>query len=328
MLVELYDIIIRKVSAPQTETTTMPAVSLQESAFLGVCFEGLFYGLYSGIFLMFLKYNASKESPGQTTALLFYSLCTLYILSVTLFATDLAKGIIANIGIDPLYPSVVLSSTLSGCCDFMAQSILIYRCWIVWNRNISVVIVPSILAVTFLALWIPGGVFPFTPTINWVYDVTVTSLVLSLTVNALVTGLIVFKIVKVYADLKPNVNIVSGGGKLRTIIFILIESGMLLLSFQLANIVLYFVRTDTATVVAQPITYILEMLNGITPTIIQVRVAMGLSFHDEESMVDATSSMCYGSDYPTLVAEGGSITLGQESRDDNDSVEASEDKNL
>ena len=55
-----------------------------------------------------------------------------------------------------------------GCCDFIAQCILvcinhciyhpfyspksskIYRCWIVWGRNIRVVIIPSFMAIAFL----------------------------------------------------------------------------------------------------------------------------------------------------------------------------------
>ena len=57
---------------------------------------------------------------------------------------------------------------LFGCCDFLAQCILvrvnhcichpfywpkyskIYRCWIVWGKNIRVAIIPSILAITYL----------------------------------------------------------------------------------------------------------------------------------------------------------------------------------
>ena len=56
----------------------------------------------------------------------------------------------------------------SGCCDFLAQCILvrinhctyhsfyspksskIYRCWIVWSRNIRVVIIPLLSAVLYL----------------------------------------------------------------------------------------------------------------------------------------------------------------------------------
>ena len=56
----------------------------------------------------------------------------------------------------------------AGCCDFLAQCILvcinlctynpfyslksskIYRCWIVWGQNIRVIIIPLLLAVAYL----------------------------------------------------------------------------------------------------------------------------------------------------------------------------------
>ena len=58
--------------------------------------------------------------------------------------------------------------TVNGCSDFIAQCTLvrinhcthhlfyspkyskIYRCWIVWGKNIRVVIIPSFLAITYI----------------------------------------------------------------------------------------------------------------------------------------------------------------------------------
>jgi hypothetical protein len=66
-------------------------------------------------------------------------------------------------------------------------------------------------------------------------------------VNALMTGLIVFKILKVFIQYKPtSVERTlgseslssSGGSKLRHIIFIIIESGMALFAVQLVRVVL------------------------------------------------------------------------------------------
>ena len=63
---------------------------------------------------------------------------------------------------------MIVQSIASGCCDFLAQCILvrinhctyhpfylpesskIYRCWIVWGQDIRVVIIPSFLAVAYL----------------------------------------------------------------------------------------------------------------------------------------------------------------------------------
>ena len=81
------------------------------------------------------------------------------------------------------------------------------------------------------------------PIVEWSTDLLWTCLALSLTVNATVTGLIVFKIMKVYLDAKPtlsekNLGATGGGRKLRSIIFILIESAMALFAIQLGRLVL------------------------------------------------------------------------------------------
>jgi hypothetical protein len=70
-------------------------------------------------------------------------------------------------------------------------------------------------------------------------------------VNTLVTGLIVFKILKVFLEYTPiSVERTSGsitGIKLRHIIFVVIESGMMLFAIQLVSIVL-FSLVDAASV--------------------------------------------------------------------------------
>ena len=67
-----------------------------------------------------------------------------------------------------------------------------------------------------------------------------TSLAISLTVNALVTGLIVFKIFKVYWETRPTPEErtwdVGANSKLRSIIFLIIVSGMAMLTVQLIRI--------------------------------------------------------------------------------------------
>ena len=67
-----------------------------------------------------------------------------------------------------IFPLQTLQVVSSGCCDFLAQCILvrinnctyhpfylpkiskIYRCWIVWGQNIRVVLIPSFLALAYL----------------------------------------------------------------------------------------------------------------------------------------------------------------------------------
>ena len=69
-----------------------------------------------------------------------------------------------------------------------------------------------------------------------------TGLATSMAVNTLVTGLIVFRILRVFLEVKAT-SIErtlgsTGGTKLRHIIFVIIESGMALFAVQLARLVL------------------------------------------------------------------------------------------
>ena len=79
----------------------------------------------------------------------------------------------------------------------------------------------------------------------WGAPLFITSFALSVAVNVLVTGLIVFKILKVFLEVKAVTTSVertlgtTGGTKLPHVIFIIIESGVALLAVQLARLVLY-----------------------------------------------------------------------------------------
>ena len=75
-------------------------------------------------------------------------------------------------GDQTIFPLAILQTLASGACDFIAQCIMvrishctylnhrfcsprsskIYRCWMVWGQNILVVIIPSLLAITYIGL--------------------------------------------------------------------------------------------------------------------------------------------------------------------------------
>ena len=74
--------------------------------------------------------------------------------------------------------------------------------------------------------------------IPWTETLVVISLVMSMTVNAMVTTLIVFKIVKVFREVNSTSITQSGTcSLLRRVMFVIIESGMALFSIQLARLV-------------------------------------------------------------------------------------------
>ena len=126
----------------------------------------------------------------------------------------------------------------------------------------------------FLAIWIASGAAPLSiiqdqlDVPDWCNTLVIAGIALSMTVNALVTGLIVFRIFKVFQEVK-SVTVddqtlgVTGGSKLQHVIFIMIESGMTLFAIQLARLVVTMLNTDAANDAYLLIVGIHEMLNVI-----------------------------------------------------------------
>ncbi|KAF8817008.1 hypothetical protein BYT27DRAFT_7205510 [Phlegmacium glaucopus] len=311
-------------------------LSIADFVLIGMFLEGFFYGLYSGIFSIYLQ-GTLKRSTDKRNNVLFYALCALYVLSAVAVVADIARltyDIIGNL--TTLLQLTLVQTTAFGCCDFIAQSILIYRCWIVWGCNIRVVILPSILAVAYLVIWLVSSNFlsilsgqVVQP--DWTDGGLLSALAMSMTVNALVTFLIVFKIFRVYHEIKSTSDDQSlgatAGSKIRAVIFIIIESGMILFSIQLARLLCsIFIETDAGDRILQIIISIHQMLNGITPTIILVRVSMGLSFHDKESMIESTiESLRFADNNPNSISETEGHDAGIVNGDDNIGVRQGDD---
>ena len=90
---------------------------------------------------------------------------------------------------------------------------------------------------------------------------------------ALVTGLIVLRIFKVFQEVKTGTLDdqtlgTTGGSTLKRVIFVLIESGMALFSIQFARLVVTILTTDTAFAAYYIIVGIHEMLNVIIRSVI------------------------------------------------------------
>ena len=140
-----------------------------------------------------------------------------------------------------------------------------------WGRNTRVIVVPSILAIGFLgqsthyphllkpadfsklplacwAMYTSG--LQLVPTTHISYVGFVAGLSISIAVNALMTALIVFKILKVFWQIKTISNDqilgVTGGSTLWHIVFVIIESGIVLLFIQVFRIVALVMKTDAA----------------------------------------------------------------------------------
>ena len=135
--------------------------------------------------------------------------------------------------------------------------IKIYRCWIMWHQP-WVMVVPILLTLGFLSTFqsaqleltyfqanVPQAVsltslakFPSLYA-NRSYPLALSLLSLSLAGNALVTGLIIYKILTVYREIRGLESGVELGREIVPIISILIESGVITFVVQLVQILLY-----------------------------------------------------------------------------------------
>jgi hypothetical protein len=169
----------------------------------------------------------------------------------------------------------------------------------VWKCNIRVVIIPSILALAYLGLSIYLDLLPdlnLLPLVIWLaalgtyYIVdggidqtlwgliaTIISVAFSMAVNALVTGLIVYKIFKSFRKIQQNSTSaekslgVIGGRKYRSVIFVIIESGIALFAIQLVRVILTLPPIFDSTPIYVAFNYIVvthQMLNVIITLVI------------------------------------------------------------
>lgn len=104
---------------------------------------------------------------------------------------------------------------------------------------------------------------------RWAKTLITTSLAMSLTVNALVTGLIVLKIVKLFREVT---NITRSRSTLQRVIGVIIESGIALFAIQFARLVTTFkmmILMDQHIYSAFILTiFIHQMLNVIIKSVI------------------------------------------------------------
>ena len=94
-----------------------------------------------------------------------------------------------------------------------------------------------------------------------------TGLATSMAVNALVTGLIVFKILQVFLRVNPVLDELTldstGGTKLRHLIFVIIESGMALFVIQLLLLLFNILPMEWTVYAGEYVIAIRQMLNVI-----------------------------------------------------------------
>ncbi|KAF8881434.1 hypothetical protein BD779DRAFT_1010686 [Infundibulicybe gibba] len=271
---------------------------------LGGNLECILYGVYVVLFILYLilwrRNNRKFNEPLTLAHILLFCLCTLFLcfdISMNYFAAvqdaesdSLGIALKLNLG----------SLLIFAMIDYVAQMILLYRCWIIWGRRWVVVALPGFLAlVTF-----GGGIAlvdlfssPLRDTDEAraarLYRLTgIATNSISLAVNALTTLLIISKIFLTSREVRFALGS-NSHRSLHIAAAMLVESGLLILTFQLVFVILF--NQVAFDIISGPTTQIY----GITPTLLNIRVVMGSAY---ETTIEKTRTLRFAH------SEGGAAT--------------------
>ncbi|KAF8881472.1 hypothetical protein BD779DRAFT_1675419 [Infundibulicybe gibba] len=244
---------------------------------LGAVLDGIFYVAYVVLFVLYLvlrRRNSHRlDGPLALAQILLFCLCTvslcLDISATYLFATQ-DVGATSKVGLSWLVVFITI--------DCLAQMILLYRCWIIWDRRWAVVAIPGSLALVALGQGFAyvGLTDPSSKSTDprLTRTIGITGYSISLVTNALITSLIVAKILSTLRKVRPVLGS-NSHRSLRIITTMLIESGLLMFAFQLALVVLLSSRPTMVSIISNPI----AQIYGITPTLLNIRVMMGSAYN-------------------------------------------------
>ncbi|KAJ7750626.1 hypothetical protein B0H16DRAFT_1549668 [Mycena metata] len=221
-----------------------------------------FYGIYLALFCICI-YILLRRPHNLGNIVLLVTAVVLFTLSTVLAVLNLilGSGEIDNLNI-PFDHLEAAGNIIYGVNNIVADGLVIYRCYSIWEQNIYVVILPIILLVLTsvfgVDLRLPSSPF----------------FALSFATNVLVTALTAGRIWWLYRKaqvyLKADVK-----HRYLSAIGITVESGVLYSATVLAYLILGAI--PGAEIVQGPIFQMLTQVMGIAPTLIIVRVGLGVN---------------------------------------------------
>ncbi|EMD39585.1 hypothetical protein CERSUDRAFT_111897 [Gelatoporia subvermispora B] len=267
-------------------------IPLDRAYLAAIWLETLFYGMnfvlfWSCIFVLTVRRRTPKVNKSLVTvAVAMFCFSTAH---VSLGFDRLIEGFIilrnqpggpAAFFSDVSIPANVVKVCLHTVNSVIGDSVVVWRCWLVWGRDWKVCVLP-------IALIIASAVCGFGQTVYFARATAVHSAFahtlqvwngslfsLSLATNVVVTTLIALR---VWYMLR-----FSGGTRnfrYWRILLIIIESGMIYSVALICEITLYFLDSNAFYIVYDPI----AQLTAITPTMILVLAGLHLTSNDVHS---------------------------------------------
>lgn len=272
-------------------------ISNPQATFLGFVVESVFYGIYIvcfGTSIAFMTWRRKKETVSWS---FLFATCLLFLCATVHFALEFDNAyrtlMINPESRDPLGTEthqLYGADTIFFTTDFIANLVMIYRLGLAWGRYWLIVTLPLMLAFAAFSCSIGGlalllTIDPAAPIAPPdIVPLGTAGLSMSLVVNVLVTVLIVGRIWHI--DRTSGVLFGHTRKMINSVTTMIIETGALFLVAQLCVVVLYALGHPAQAVVVPAALQIY----GIAPTLIIVRVGMGLA-PEEPSHISRSKSL-------------------------------------
>ncbi|THH03571.1 hypothetical protein EW145_g6170 [Phellinidium pouzarii] len=286
--------------------------SLLDISYTGSNMASICYGAYLCLALSNIYYLIRRKSR----ILLAY---TIFMLCVTTIYMGVAINYSQHQIIDDptspdllsVWPQVVVAAAYTVNTWF-TDGYLLYRCYVIWTGHFQmlVMILPVLTYLGSIGTSIANVVFTANPgstysshlvqvfgTANWS---------LSLSLNVMLTGLIAGRLLRYRAKLRKVLG--PNHGKVYTnILAISVESAALYAIFEIMVLVTFLKNSPTENVFF-PMTGNIQV---ITPNLIILRVAKGISFTTEDSKDTALSMMEFAPSGKPSMISGDSTRVGE-----------------
>ncbi|KAJ7688264.1 hypothetical protein B0H17DRAFT_1068945 [Mycena rosella] len=256
-----------------------------KETYIGAFLENIIYGLYLSVFFECCALLWRKKLHGAKSMYLMVTTALMFILITARCIIDTYRCVIAfdNPDVDFGPPNSTLGLITNACWALVtpvADIFIVFRTFIVWNRNWYIVILPMLLCLANFGI----GILVILSLVevgdqnSAISSSKVDSLnafiSLSLCTNVVCTGLIAFKIIQVYRQVAWMVSNNAGRADSMRILSIIVESAAIYTLLLIATLI-----TDH---VASFVTFIL--IDCTPPTIglvfsyIIIRVSRGTSY--------------------------------------------------
>lgn len=234
-----------------------------------------FYGIYLVLFCICI-YILLHRPRNVANIILIITAVTLFTLSTmeTIFNIILGAGDVDGVLSDDMYGQILFAYNMTFVTNnAVADTLFIYRCFIIWNRNIYVVTLPIITLVVTIVFGVDQSL-PLTP----FYIITLGN-------NVLVTGLTAGRIWWIGRQARVHLNPAMQKRYVSSIA-IIVESGVIYSAAILTFLILGVIPFTYPA--ADPTVDMLAQIVGIVPTLIIVRVGLEVSVQSTQSNSSVT----------------------------------------